>query len=150
MRLGDVVEGEAVGVDEGFEGTGVCDAGEGGEDVSVILATIIVQHGDQHEDHVQRQALEVGGAEIEFDHSDCAGNLTVQGCGFKETAHIGTADRVEDDIKAVSAGVSPLFYPFNALRGRVNASRCPIPAVMIGFCFAIVGIFAFRPCLARP
>ena len=65
----------------------------------MCFALMVVQHRDQHEDHVQGQSLEVHWCQVELQQRNRGGDLAVQRGGLERVRHVCAADGIEHDVK---------------------------------------------------
>ena len=78
--LADLFEAEPRFVEQRLEGTRIHEPGQLREDGAVSFALVVVEHRNQHEDDVQRQALEVGRRQVQFEQGNRRRDVRVQ-CG---------------------------------------------------------------------
>ena len=60
------------------------------QNCSVIFSLMVVQHWDQHEDNVYRQAFKVGWRQIQLQQGYRCGDVSIQCRGFEGICHIGS------------------------------------------------------------
>mmetsp|Transcript_4125 Transcript_4125/g.7527 ORF Transcript_4125/g.7527 Transcript_4125/m.7527 type:complete len:282 (+) Transcript_4125:78-923(+) len=85
-----------------------------------------VQHGDEHEDDVQREALEVHGREVRLVLRDDGHDLPVDPGRLHARAEVGAARRVEHDVEP-----APVREPLHVALGRLLAVVDRVRAVVL-------------------